>query len=146
MKKIAIASVAVALILGVKSCGEPYDSAKDTVEEFMEEIQEGEGFEALRYIHPSFRDNLTKDIKLPVQFTELRPSEMLACLLSTMGANIEEVKIKGGELISENTAIIRVKVEDKNEIAKLFDFVLIKDGDNWMIADITPHAIRYPYK
>ncbi len=146
MRKIAIASVAIALILGIKSCGEPYDSAKDTVEEFMEEIQEGEGLEAIKYMHPSFRDNLTKDIKLPVQFTELRPSEMLACLLSTMGANIEEVKIKDGELISENTAIIRVRIEDKNEIGKLFDFVLIKDGDKWMIADITPHAIRYPYK
>jgi len=142
MRKAVIASLAVALILGVKSCGEPYDSAKDTVEEFMEEIQEGEGLEAIRYLHPSFRDSLSKNLKLPVQFTELRPSEVLACLLSSMGAGIEEVDIKGGELIGENTALIKVRVEDENEIAKLFSFVLIKEDGKWYIADITPYVPR----
>ena len=140
MRKALIASVAVALLLGIKSCGEPYDGAKDVVEDFMEEVQEKEGHEAIKYLHPSFRDNLSKDIKLPVQFTELRPSEVLACLLSTMGANIEDFDVKEGKLIGDNTALLKVKVEDKNEITKLFSFVLIKEEDRWLIADITPYV------
>ncbi len=142
MRKVAIALVVVALFIGLKSCGEPYDSAQEVVEDFMEEIREGEGMDAVKYLHPSFRDNLTKDLRLPVQFTELRPSEALACLLSTMGASIKEVDVRSGELIGENTALIRVRVEDKNELAKLFDFVLIKEGDRWMIADIAPYVPR----
>ncbi|WP_457600680.1 DUF4878 domain-containing protein [Hydrogenivirga sp.] len=140
MRKAVVASLAVALIFGVKSCGEPYDAAKDSVEEFMEEVKEGEGSEAIRYLHPSFRDNLAKDLKLPVQFTELKPSEVLSCLLSSMGANIDEVDVKEGKLIGENTAIIKVKVEDKNGVDKLFSFVLIKEEDRWLIADITTYV------
>jgi len=140
MRKAAIASLAVALILGVKSCGEPYDAAKNVVDEFMEEIQEGEGSEAIEYLHPSFRDNLSKELKLPIQFTELKPSQVLACLLSTMGAEIEDVEVKEGKLIGDNTALIKVKVEDRSDIEKIFSFVLIKEDDKWLIADITPYV------
>lgn len=140
MRKIALASLVALTLFGIKSCGEPYGAAKDTVEDFMEEIKEKEGMEAIRYLHPSYRDSLAKEIKLPVQFTELRPSEVLACLLSTMGANIEEVEVKDGKIIGENTALIKVKVEDKNDIEKIFSFVLIKEDGKWLIADISPYV------
>ncbi len=142
MRKAVVASLAVALLLGIKSCGESYDGAQDVVEDFMEEIQEKEGDEAIKYLHPSFRDNLTKDVKLPVQFTEMKPSEVLSCLLSTMGSNIEDVDVKDGKLIGDNTAIIKVSVEDKDEIKKIFNFVLIKEDGEWLIADISNFVPR----
>ncbi len=137
MRKAVLATLAVALLFGIKSCGESYDGAQDVVEDFMEEVQEKEGDEAIKYLHPSFRDSLTKDIKLPVQFTEMKPSEVLSCLLSTMGSNIDDVDVKDGKLIGENTAIIKVSVEDKDEIKKIFNFVLIKEDGEWLIADIS---------
>lgn len=140
MRKIALASVAVALIFSLKSCGEPYEPAEEAVDSFLEEVQEKEGFDALKYLHPSFRDNLAKDLKLPVQFTELKPSEALACLLSTMGANMDDYEIKGGKMIGESTAIIKARVVDKDGIEKLFNFVLIKEDDRWLIADISPYT------
>ena len=140
MRKALLASLGVALILGIKACGEPYEGAEGVVEEFMEEIQEGEGSEAIKFLHPTYRDNLAKDLKLPVQFTELKPSQVLACLLSTMGAGIEEVDVKGGQLIGDKTALLKVKVEDKEGIKKLFTFVLVKEDGEWLIADITPYV------
>ncbi len=140
MRKAVVASLAVALLFGIKSCGEPYGGAEETVEKFMEEIQEKEGYEAIKYLHPSFRDNLAKDIRIPVQFTELKPSEVLSCVLSTMGAGIEEVDMQGGKMIGDRTAIIKVKVEDKSGLEKIFNFVLIKEEDRWYIADISPYT------
>lgn len=140
MRKVVAVSLGVLFLLGVKSCGEPYGDAKDVVEDFMEEIREQEGTEAIRFLHPSYRDNLAKNVQLPIQFTETTPSEVLACLLSTMGANIEEVDVKEGRMIGDRTALIKVRVEDKNGIDKLFSFVLIKEDDEWKIADITSYT------
>ncbi len=140
MKKVILGALAVAFILGVKSCGEPYDSAKDIVEEFMEEIREGEGKDAIKYLHPSYRDNLAKDLKIPVQFTEMKPTQLLSCVLSVMGENIEDVEIREGKMVGENTALIKVEVEDKEEIKKIFTFVVIKEGGDWYIADITTYS------
>jgi len=140
MRKVIIASVVVLTLFGIKSCGKPYGAARDTVEDFMEEIKGKEGMEAIRYLHPSYRDSLAKELKLPIQFTELRPSEILACLLSTMGSNIEDVDITDGKIIGEKTALIKVKVEDKRGIEKIFNFVLIKEDGKWLIADISPYV------
>ncbi len=138
--KLGIGLAAVVIFLGIKACGEPYEGAKDVVEEFMEEIREMEGRDALKYLHPTYRDSLAKDLKIPVQFTEMRPSELLACALSTMGEGIEDVEIQEGKMIGENTALVKVKVEDKNEIVKIFNFVLVKEGGKWLIADIGPYV------
>ncbi len=143
MRKWALAFLALAL-LGVKSCGEPYGDAEDTVEDFMRKIKRKEGFEALKFLHPAYRENLTKDLKLPVQFTELKPSEVLACLLSSMGRNIEDVEVKDGKMVGERTVFVKVKVEDKNEIEKMFTFVLVREDDRWYIADITPYIPPKP--
>ncbi|GEM_PF-614166 len=144
MRKLVLALLGVALLFVLKSCGEPYNKAKDVAEEFLDEIQEKEGKEALRYLHPSFRDGLIKDIRIPVQFTEMKPSEVLACVLSTMGANIDEFEVREGKLIGDRTALLKVSITDKSGIEKLFSFVLIKEGDRWLIADITPYAPPKP--
>ncbi|AAC06501.1 DUF4878 domain-containing protein [Aquifex aeolicus] len=131
---IVLAVIAGALIL--KSCGEPYSGAKETVGEFMEEIAEGEGRDAIKYLYPAYRDELAKNFKLPVQFTEMKPSEVLACVLSTMGRNIDEVEIKKAIAVNPNTANVVVKVEDKEGIEKFFSFTVVKEGDKWYIAKI----------
>jgi len=55
--------IVLAVIAGViilKSCGEPYSGAKETVDEFMEEIIEGEGKDAIKYLYPAYRDDLAR--------------------------------------------------------------------------------------
>ncbi|NPA32599.1 MAG: DUF4878 domain-containing protein [Aquificae bacterium] len=132
------ALVAGAMIL--KSCGEPYSGAAETVEEFMEEVMEGDGMDAVQYLHPSYRDELAKNLRLPVQFTELRPTELLACALSTMGAGIDDVDIKKVKLAGEDVAKVVVSVEDKEGLEKLFSFLVVKEGDRWYIAKIENYA------
>ncbi len=129
--------VILAGALFIKSCGEPYGEAKEATLEFMEEIQEGEGKDAIRYLHPSYRDALAKDLKLPVQFTELKPSEVLSCLLSSMGQNIEDVDVVSAKSLGEYAAEVVLKVEDENELEKIFRFIVIKDSEgDWKIANI----------
>jgi hypothetical protein len=132
----AVLLILLALIL-IKSCADPSGDAKETVEEFLERIREGEGIEAVRLLHPSFRDSLVEKVKLPVQFTELKPSELLACVLTTMGHSIEDVEVDGSEVVGEKTALVKVKIEDKDEIEKIFTFVVMRDTDRWYIVDIT---------
>ncbi|HIQ30935.1 MAG TPA: DUF4878 domain-containing protein [Aquifex aeolicus] len=139
MRKAFLLALGTLFVFGIKSCGEPYGEAQDVVEEFMEEVRDREGASAIRFLHPSYRDSLTKDLSLPIQFTEMRPSEVLACLLSAMGSGINSVEVKSGKLVGSNTALIKVKVEDDRELEKLFTFVLIKEGDGWKIADISPY-------
>lgn len=137
MRKTALTVLAIiagALIL--KSCGEPYSGAKETVSEFMEEISEGEGKDAIKYLYPAYRDELARNFKLPVQFTEMKPSEVLACVLSTMGRNIDEVEVKKAIAINPNTANVIVRVEDEEGIEKFFSFTVVKEGDKWYIAKI----------
>lgn len=134
--KVLIVLAVIAGVIILKSCGEPYSGAKETVDEFMEEIIEGEGKDALKYLYPAYRDELAKNFKLPVQFTEMKPSEVLACVLSTMGRNIDEVEIKKAIAVNPNTANVVVKVEDKDGIEKFFSFTVIKEGERWYIAKI----------
>ncbi len=137
-KKLLIGlGVILAGALFIKSCGEPYGEAKEVALEFMEEIQEGEGKDAMKYLYPSYRDSLAKNLQLPLQFTELRPSEVLACALSTMGENIEDVDVVSGKSLGNSAAEVVIKVEDDNEIEKIFRFILIKDSEGeWKIANI----------
>ncbi len=131
--------VILAGVLFIKSCGEPYREAEEVVTEFMEEIQEGEGKDAIKYLYPSYRDALARDLKLPVQFTELKPSQVLSCVLSSMGENIEEVEVVRGKSLGDSVAEVVLKVEDENELDKVFRFILIKDSDDdWKIAGIEP--------
>jgi len=132
--------LAIAFLLGAKSCGDPYGSAREEVEDFMEEIKEKEGFSAVKHLHPSFRDALIKEVKLPVQFTEMKPSEILACLLSSMGANIGDVEVEEGRAVDDRTVRVKVRVRDKNDLERIFNFLLVREGDKWYIADITPHT------
>ncbi|WP_461831926.1 DUF4878 domain-containing protein [Aquifex sp.] len=141
MKKpvlIVVAIFAGALLL--KSCGEPYSGAKEIVDEFMEEIMEGEGKDAIKYIHPTYRDELAKGLRLPVQFTEMRPSELLACALSTMGENIDDVDIKDARMLSKSTARVVVSVKDREGLEKLFSFIVVKEGKKWYIAKIEKYT------
>ncbi len=140
MRKGVALFLSVLTVVLFLSCSEPYEEAEDVVEEFMESLMEGRGMEAVRLLHPSFRDLLSGKIDLPVQFTELKPSELLACALTTMGHGIEEVEVYGEELIGEKTALIRVRVEDKEEIEKIFTFVVMKDAERWYIVDITSYV------
>lgn len=142
MRRAVAASLAVAFLFGVKSCGDPYGSAKDRVEDFMEEIREKEGMEAVRYLHPTFRDTLVRDLKLPVQFTEMKPSEVLACLLSSMGSGIKDVEVGEGTRIDDRTVKLKVRVKDRNELEKIFNFVLVREEEEWFIADITPYTLE----
>ena len=141
MKRLILGITAIfagALIL--KSCGEPYNAAKDIVEDFMEEIMEGEGKKAVQFIHPSYRDELVKNLKLPLQFTELRPTELLACVLSVMEMNIEDIDIKNAKMVNRDTAKVIVSVEDKEGLEKLFTFVVVKEGDRWYIVKIDKYV------
>ncbi|GAB6066499.1 DUF4878 domain-containing protein [Aquifex pyrophilus] len=141
MKKpvLIVASVFAGALL-LKSCGEPYSGAKETVDEFMEEIMEGEGRDAIKYVHPTYRDELAKNLKLPVQFTELRPSELLACAFSTMGENIDDVDIKDARMLSKSTAKVIVSVKDREGLEKLFSFIVVKEGKKWYIAKIEKYT------
>ncbi|WP_333784606.1 DUF4878 domain-containing protein [Thermocrinis sp.] len=121
-----------------RGCGtSPEEASKDTVKEFMSAIREGEGKEAVKLLYPPFRDALVQDVKLPIQITEMKPSELLACALSSMGENVKKVKIIDVKKIDDKHAEVLVKVIDKNGVEKLFWFITIKDEKSWKIASIS---------
>ena len=125
------------LTFSIKSCAEPSADAEEVVEEFLEELQEGKGIKAVRYLHPSYRDSLAEELKLPLRFTEMKPTELLSCALSTMGNGIKETDLLETEMVGNRTALVKVMVEDKEEIEKIFTFVVMKDAERWYIVDIT---------
>ncbi len=139
MKRIVLILVLVLLGFFVfRGCGtSPEEASKDTVKEFMSAIREGEGKEAVKLLYPPFRDALVQDVKLPIQITEMKPSELLACALSSMGENVKKVKIIDVKRIDDNHVEVLVKVIDKNGVEKLFWFVTIKDEKRWKIASIS---------
>ncbi len=137
MRRGGVVLLILLALIAIKSCADPYGDAEEVVEEFIDSIREGEGMEAVKLLHPSFRDTLTAEVKMPVQFTELKPSQLLACALSTMGHGIEDFDIYSGELIGEKTALVKVKIEDKDDIEKIFTFVVMKDTERWYIVDIS---------
>ncbi len=139
MKKVAIAVGAVLLAFFIlRSCGEsPEKSARNTVKDFIENIRDGEGREAVKLLYPPFRDALVQDVKLPIQLTEMKPSEVLACLLSSMGENIKKVKVLDASKIDDKHAEVIVKVVDKEGVEKIFTFIVMKDEKRWRIASIS---------
>ncbi len=139
MKKVALAVGAVLLAFFVfRACGEnPEKSARNLVKDFIEEIRDGEGKEAVKLLYPPFRDALVQDVKLPLQLTEMKPSEVLACLLSSMGENIKKVKVLDASKIDDKHAEVMVKVIDKGGVEKIFTFIVIKDEKKWKIASIS---------
>ncbi len=140
MKKVAIGIGAVLLAFFViKSCGKsPEEQAQDTVKDFISAIRDKEGEDAVKLLYPPFRDALVQNVKLPVEITEMRPSELLACVFSSMGNNIGKVKYLDAKNIDDKHVEVLVKVIDKNGIEKLFSFILIKDEKSWKIASISP--------
>ena len=139
MKRVAIVVGAVLLAFFVlRSCGEnPEKSARNTVKDFIENIRDGEGREAVKLLYPPFRDALVQDGKLPLQLTEMKPSEVLACILSSMGENIKKVRMLDTSRIDDKHAEVVVKVVDKEGVEKIFTFIVIKDEKKWKIASIS---------
>ncbi|MFN3947771.1 MAG: DUF4878 domain-containing protein [Aquificaceae bacterium] len=139
MKKVLIL---IALVLAAffvfRACGEsPEASARKTVKEFIERIRDEEGKKAVKLLYPPFRDALVQDLKLPIQLTEMKPSEVLACVLSSMGENIKKVKVLDANKIDDKHAEVIVKIIDKQGMEKVFTFIVIKDEKRWKIASIS---------
>ncbi|MFN3598890.1 MAG: DUF4878 domain-containing protein [Aquificaceae bacterium] len=139
MKKVLIP---IALVLAAffvfRACGEsPEESARKTVKEFIEMIRDEEGKEAVKLLYPPFRDALVQELKLPIQLTEMKPSEILACVFSSMGENIKKVKLLDASKIDDKHAEVMVKIIDKQGVEKIFTFIVIKDEKKWKIASIS---------
>ncbi|MFN3471415.1 MAG: DUF4878 domain-containing protein [Aquificaceae bacterium] len=139
MRKVLIP---IALVLAAffvfKACGEsPEESARKTVKEFVERIRDEDGKDAVKLLYPPFRDALAQELKVPIQLTEMKPSEALACVLSSMGENIKKVKLLDSSKIDDKHAEVIVKVIDKQGMEKVFTFILIKDEKRWKIASIS---------
>ncbi|MEN3028034.1 MAG: DUF4878 domain-containing protein [Aquificaceae bacterium] len=139
MKKVLIAlGVLLLAFFLFRACGDsPEESGRETVKEFIENIRDGEGREALKLLYPPLRDALSQDIKLPVQLTEMKPSEVLACVLSSMGENIKKVKVLDTSRIDDKHVEVTVKVIDKQGVEKIFTFIVIRDEKRWKIASIS---------
>ncbi|RMH80200.1 MAG: DUF4878 domain-containing protein [Acidobacteria bacterium] len=139
MKKAALAIGAVLLAFFVfRACGEDTkDKARGTVKEFIERVRDGEGKEAVKLLYAPYRDALSQDFKLPIQLTEMKPSEVLACVLSSMGENIKRVKYLDVREIDDKHAEVLVKVIDREGVEKILAFIVIKDEKNWRIANIS---------
>ncbi|MCS7171257.1 MAG: DUF4878 domain-containing protein [Aquificaceae bacterium] len=139
MKRILlILGMLLLAFLALRACGEnPEKSAKNTVKNFIESIREREGKEAVDLLYPPFRDALSQDIKLPIQLTEMKQSELLACLLSSMGEGIKKVRIIDTSKIDDKHVEVIVKVIDKDGIEKIFTFIVIRDEKRWKIASIS---------
>jgi hypothetical protein len=96
-----------------------------------------DGKEAVKLLYPPFRDALMQDVKVPLQLTEMKPSEMLACVLSSMGENIKKIKVLDAKGIDDKHWEVIVKVIDKNGMEKILAFITIKDEKRWKIASIS---------
>lgn len=139
MKRIVlILAIVLAAFFLIRSCGEnPESSAKRVVEDFIENIKDEEGKEALKLLYPPFRDALAQNLNLPIQLTEMKPSEVLACVLSSMGENIKKVKVLDTSKIDEKHVEVIVKIVDRQGMEKVFTFIVIKDEKRWKIASIS---------
>ncbi len=132
----------LAVILGgffvLRTCGtSPEEASEDTVREFISAMKDGKGREAVKLLYPPFRDALAQEVKLPLQLTEMKPSEVLACLLSSMGENIKKTKILDVKTIDDKHVEVMVKIIDKNRTEKIIVFITIKDEKKWKIASIS---------
>ena len=125
------------VVLGVNACGEPHGDAREVVEEFFEKLEDEEGLEAVRLLHPTFRDSLARDIKVPIRIADLKPSQAVACVLATMGSAVDKVEVldtKG----DEDRAEVKVRTVDKEGIDRILVFEVVKEKDRWFITDIKP--------
>ncbi|MFN7064915.1 MAG: DUF4878 domain-containing protein [Aquificaceae bacterium] len=139
MKKIFIALGAVLLAFFLfRACGDsPEEIARDTVKDFIEKIRDEEGKEAVKLLYPPFRDALAKDLRLPIQLTETTPSQLLACILSSMGEDIKKIKVIDSSKIDDKHTEVMVRIVDKQGVEKIFTFIVIKDEKKWRIASIS---------
>ena len=139
MKRVGIViAVVLAVFFLFRACGNsPEESARDIVKEFIENIRDEEGAEAVKLLYPPFRDALVQDVKLPIQLTEMKPSQILACALSSMGENIKKVRVLDSTKIDEKHVEVLVKVIDRDGVEKIFTFIVIKDEKTWKIASIS---------
>jgi hypothetical protein len=137
-RTVLILAVVVVGFFVFRACGtSPERASEGTVKEFISAIKDGDGKEAVKLIYPPFRDALVQDIKVPLQLTEMKPSEMLACVLSSMGENIKKVKVLDVKAIDDKHGEVIVKVIDKNGMEKIMAFITIKDEKRWKIASIS---------
>lgn len=139
MKKVLaiLAAVLLAFFL-FRACGDsPEELAQETVSDFIENIREGDGRDAVKLLYPPLRDAMVQDLKLPIQLTEIKPSEVLACLLSSMGENIKKVKVLDNSRIDDKHVEVTVKIVDKDNVEKIFTFIVIRDEKRWKIASIS---------
>ena len=63
---------------------------------------------------------------MPVQLTEMKPSEALACELSSMGENIKKVKVLDTSKIDDKHVEVIVKIIDMQGVEKILSFIVIK--------------------
>ncbi len=137
-KALIVVGAVLAGFLVFRACGKnPEGSAQKTVEEFIDAIRDEEGKDAVKLLYPPFRDTLVMDLKLPVQLTEMKPSEVLACMLSSMGSNIKKVKYLDSKRIDDKHVEVLVRVRDKEGVDKVFTFTVMKDEKRWRIASIS---------
>jgi hypothetical protein len=139
MKKVAIIlAVVLAGFFVFRACGtSPEEASESTVKEFISAIKDGDGKEAVKLLYPPFRDALVQDVKLALQLTEMKPSEMLACVLNSMGENIKKVKVLDVKAIDDKHGEVIVKVIDKSGMEKILSFITIKDEKRWKIVSIS---------
>ncbi|MFN3813374.1 MAG: DUF4878 domain-containing protein [Aquificaceae bacterium] len=120
-----------------KSCGDSSKEAKSTVEDFISAIRDENGEKAVKLLYPPFREAIVSQVKIPFELTEMKPSELLACILSTMGKNIEKVKYVDVSKVDDNHTEVIVRITDKEGMEKMFTFILIKEEKKWKIASIS---------
>lgn len=137
-KALLVAGAVLVAFFAFRACSSsPTEEARDTVEEFIEKIRDEDGKSAVKMLYPPYRDALAQELKLPLQLTEMKPSEVLACVLSSMGENVKKVKYLDAKTLDEKHAEVVIKVVDKQGVEKLFAFILIKDEKKWKIANIS---------
>ncbi|RMH02188.1 MAG: DUF4878 domain-containing protein [Aquificota bacterium] len=138
-KALLIAGAVLAVFFVFRACGSsPTEEAKATVEEFIEEIKDKDGKDAVKLLYPPYRDALVQELKLPLELVEMKPSEVLACVLSSMGENVKKVKYLDAKALDEKHTEVLVKVIDKQGMEKIMAFILVKDEKRWRIANISP--------
>ncbi len=138
MKKVILILGAILLaFLLFKSCGDSSKEAKGTVEDFISAIRDENGEKAVRLLYPPFREALVSQVKMPFELTEMKPSELLACTLSTMGKNIKKVKYVDVSKVDDNHTEVVVRITDREGMEKMFTFILIKEENKWKIASIS---------
>ncbi|SHK42634.1 DUF4878 domain-containing protein [Thermocrinis minervae] len=137
-KALPLLALLLAGFFVVKGCSSsPERQALGTVKEFMEAIRDKDSKDAVNLLYPPYRDALAQQVNVPIQFVELKPSEMVGCVLTSMGEKIKEVKYLDASKIDDTHTEVVIKVVDKDKTEKILSFILVKDGKSWKIANIS---------